>query len=269
MNLGQIILLGITQGLTEFFPVSSSAHLTLMQFWTGLQGNDWAHYFLEFINLGTLLALLIFFRHRLAAICRQIFVEHDYRFLCNIIISCVPVVLAGLFFAKSIEHSPFFSSLYTIAIAMGLVGALMLMVEKLPQKSPLSSEEKLDSKRALYIGLAQILALIPGVSRSGSTIIAGRLMGLKNLPAANYSFLVSIPIMLGVLLKNLVSSSDRQFIIDNLGALAISNLCAFIVGLAVIHIAFKIYARRDALKIFGWYRIVAASLILIFLLIQI
>ena len=144
-----------------------------------------------------------------------------------------------------------------------------MLVDKMPHMSKLENEEKLSRRRALYIGLAQIFAFIPGVSRSGSTMIAGRLVGLNNKSAANYSFLISIPIMLGVICKMLLSNSDRMFLMDNFPYLLLSNFCAFLAGFFAIRIAFRIYERRDALKIFGWYRIIVSSLILMIILLQI
>lgn len=269
MSIFQVIFLGILQGLTEFFPVSSSGHLTLAQEWLGLQQFSDMHLFLEAINFGTLIALVIFFWPHLIQICRDIFVERKFKLAVNVIITVVPAVAVGVLLGDLVENSPFFNNLITVSFALLIVGAIMVLVDKMPRLSRIESEEKLSKRRALYIGLAQTLAFIPGVSRSGSTIIAGRLVGLNNKSAATYSFLVSIPIMLGVLCKMLLSHSNRIFLIENLPTLFLSNFCAFLAGFFAIRIAFRIYERRDALQIFGWYRIVLACLILIIVLLQI
>ncbi len=269
MSILQATILGIIQGLTEFFPISSSGHLTIAKEWLGLQNYTDMHLFLEFINFGTLIALIIYFWPRLIKICKEIFIDHNFKFLINVIITIIPAIAVGLILGDLIENSSFFNSLTIVAVMLFVIGVVMVLVDKMTHMSRLENEEKLSRKRALYIGLAQIFAFIPGVSRSGSTMIAGRLVGLNNKSAANYSFLISIPIMLGVICKMLLSSSDRVFLVENFSILLLSNFCAFLAGFFAIRIAFRIYERRDALKIFGWYRIIVASLILMIILLQI
>lgn len=220
------------------------------------------HYFLELINFGTLLALLIYYRKRIIKILKDIFKEHNYKLAINIIITCIPAGLAGLLLSHFIEDTPFFSSLYTVAIAMGVVGLLMIIIDKLPHKSKLKSENELTKSRAFVIGLAQTFALIPGVSRSGSTIVAGRLMGLDSESSADYSFLVSIPLMLAVCGKTLLSSSTREYLVSNLGPLALSNLVAFISGLFAITFVLKYLKKSNSLRAFGFYRVFIAVVVI-------
>ena len=259
--------LGLTQGITEFIPVSSSGHLEIMQ--TILGGrSDVFHFFLEFINFGTLLVLLIYYRKRIWQIIQDVFVKHDFRLLVNIVITCIPAVILGLLLNDLIDGSPFFSSLTTIAIMMALIGVVMIIIDKIPHMKKVKDETKLDKKRALYIGLAQAVALIPGTSRSGSTIIAGRLVGMNNKSAADYSFLVSIPIMCGVILKSLLSEESRIYIAQNAPMLLLSNIVAFIAGSLAIKWALNFLKRDDALKYFGWYRVILATIIIIFQLLK-
>lgn len=268
MNIFIGLLLGLVQGLTEFIPVSSSGHLEIVQQLIGGRADDF-HLFLELINFGTLLALIIYYRKRIVEIIKDIFKKHNYKLALNIIITCIPAGLAGLALSHFIEESPFFSSLYTIAIAMGIVGILMIIVDKLPKKSALKNENYLTKSRALLIGLAQVFALIPGVSRSGSTIVAGRLMGLNSKSSADYSFLVSIPLMTAVCAKTLVSSTTRAYLMDNFGVLAAANLVAFISGLFAISFCLKYLKKSNSLKAFGIYRVIISLIVLIILLIQI
>lgn len=267
MTILSAIILGLVQGLTEFIPVSSSGHLEIVQQLIGGRTEDF-HYFLELINFGTLLALLIYYRKRIVEILTDIFKNKNLRLALNVIITCIPAGLAGLLLSDFIEHNAFFSSLYTIAIAMGLVGILMIVIDKLPHCSALKNENSLTKPRALSIGLAQIFALIPGVSRSGSTIVAGRIAGLNSESAANYSFLVSIPLMLAVCGKTLLSSSSRAFLMENLGILVLSNLVAFVFGLLAISFCLKYLKKSNSLRAFGYYRIVLSLIILITLLVQ-
>jgi len=267
MNPFEAILLGLTQGLTEFIPVSSSGHLSIMQNLIGASGNDF-HLFLEFINIGTLLALILFFRKRLVKICGDVFKRRNYRLAINILLTSIPAGVIGLLAASFIEDTPFFGHLITVGVAMGVVGVVMILVNKLPTLSKLEDENKLTKPRALTIGIMQTLALIPGVSRSGATILTGRVMGLNSASAAEYSFLASIPLMCGVVAKTFISSSDRIYFIDNLGTLILSNAVALIAGLIALKFLLRYLKKRNSLQMFGWYRVVLASLVLIVALIQ-
>ena len=261
------IILGLVQGLTEFIPVSSSGHLEIVQQLIGGRADNF-HLFLELINFGTLLALIIYYRKRIWGILKDIFKNHNFKLAINVIITCIPAGLAGLLLSKFIEENSFFSSLFTISIAMAIVGFLMIIVDRLPKKSPLKDENKLTKSRALFIGIAQVFALIPGVSRSGSTIVAGRIMGLNSESSANYSFLVSIPLMTAVCAKTLISSSTRTYLFDNLPMLALSNAIAFISGLLAITFCLKYLKKSNSLKAFGFYRIIVAAVVLIVLMVK-
>ncbi len=267
MSIITAIILGLVQGFTEFIPVSSSGHLEIIQQLIGGRGDDF-HYFLELINLGTLLTLLIYYRKRIVEIIRNVFKKHDYRLALNIIITCIPAGLAGILLGHLIEDSPVFSSLYTIAIAMAVVGIIMIIVDKLPKRSALKNENHLTKPRALAIGLAQVFALIPGVSRSGSTIVAGRLMGLNSKSSADYSFLVSIPLMAAVCAKTLFSSDAREYLMSNIGTLSLANLVAFAAGLLAINLCLNYLKKTNSLRAFGYYRVIIATIVLITLLIQ-
>ncbi|MDR2336688.1 MAG: undecaprenyl-diphosphate phosphatase [Candidatus Nomurabacteria bacterium] len=260
MSIIESVLLGLTQGLTEFIPVSSSGHLGILQH---LFSGASDHLFLEFINIGTLLALLIFFRHKIWHILKDIFIKKRYALAINLILTSIPAGLVGFLLADFIGSSQFFGSLYTVTISMGLVGIVMIILDKLPTMKSVKKMEKLPKRRALTIGLAQVFALIPGVSRSGSTIITGKLMGFSSALAAEYSFLASIPIMLGVTLKMFIKSADRAYFFENFSTLVLSNLVAFIFGILAIKILLKYLAKKNSLKTFGWYRVLLSSTILI------
>jgi undecaprenyl-diphosphatase len=256
------IILGLIQGLTEFIPVSSSGHLIIGQTLLGV-GSD--HLFLEFINFGTLVALLVFFRKRIVNILVDIFKNRNYRLARNIIITSIPAGIIGLLSAKYIESHDFFNSLITVTVSLAIVGTLMILAEKLPKASPVKDGEHLSKSRALIIGLAQTVALVPGVSRSGATILSARFLGLKPAEAAEYSFLASIPVMLGVTAKTFVS--DHAYLNAHLGTLALSNLVAFISGMIAIGFLMK-YLQKHSLAIFGWYRVVLAAVLAVVLLVQ-
>lgn len=257
-------ILGAVQGLTEFIPVSSSGHIVLFQQFLGGASD---HLFIEWINLGTLLALLIFFRRKIQTIIRDVLEYKNYKLAVNILIACVPAGIAGFLLASFIEKNEFFGSILTVSIALAVVGVVMILLEKLPHFSAVETPEKLSWKRSLGIGCAQVLSLIPGVSRSGSTIVASRLGGLSRENAAEFSFLLSIPIMLGVIAKLLLKSSDRIYLIDNFSALFVANTVAFATGLFAIGFMMK-FLKKNSLASFGWYRVGLAVVVWLFLLIQ-
>ncbi len=261
MDIFQSILLGFVQGITEFIPVSSSGHLELVQQLFNFSGENF-HLFLEFINLGTLLALLIYFRKRIWKIIKDIFVEKNYRLALNILITSIPAGIIGLLLSSFIEENSFFSSLYTVCAAMGIVGIIMVIIDHLPHMSKLKDENELTPIRALIIGLLQTFALIPGVSRSGSTIIAGRLVGMDSESSAEYSFLASIPIMAAVCLRMFLSSTGRDYFTANLGPLLLGNLVAFIVGLIALRFLLTYLKKPKSLQSFGKYRIIVACLVI-------
>jgi len=264
MSIIEAIILGLIQGLTEFIPISSSGHLVIAQYVMNGASN---HLFVEWINLGTLLALIIYFWPRITGILKEIFQKKDYRLLINIVIAMLPAGFAGFFLANLIETQSFFSSPWTVVVTLALIGIILIIIERLPKYPRVPTLEVLPRSRVLAIGLVQMFALIPGVSRSGSTIIAGRLAGLSAAKAAEFSFLVSIPIMMGVILKLLVKSGDRAYYMQNFVPLTVGNIVAFISGLIAVKFLMK-YLETRSLSIFGWYRLVLAVVLASVLLLQ-
>lgn len=258
----EAVILGLIQGLTEFIPISSSGHLVIAQTFMSGAGD---HLFLEFINIGTMLALFVFFRAKIWKIILDVVVNKNYKLAGNILITALPAGLVGFMLADFIGSNTFFTSAVVVVFTLAIVGIIMVVLEKLPKFSPIQDGEKLPWWRALIIGLAQVLALIPGTSRSGSTIIAGRLMGLSAAEAAEYSFLASLPIMAGVTLKVLLTDTD--YLVANLGTLFVSNLAAFVSGLLAVGFLMR-YLSKHSLAVFGWYRIGLAVILATILLIQ-
>ena len=263
MNVVESIVLGVVQGLTEFIPVSSSGHEVVLEHFFGAKD----HLFLEFINIGTVVALLIYFRAKIFDLFEEVVFRHNMRLARNILISAIPAGVLGLSLASVIEESSFFSNPWVVSIMMLVVGVVMIALEKLPRLSDVKDGERLTKKRALAIGLAQAVALIPGTSRSGSTIIAGRLVGLGPAQAAEYSFLLSIPIMLGVIAKLFLKGSDRAYFAANLPSILISNFFAFVSGLIAVGFLMR-YLSKHNLSVFGWYRVGLAVVVMGLLLIQ-
>ncbi|AHB42319.1 Undecaprenyl-diphosphatase [Candidatus Saccharibacteria bacterium RAAC3_TM7_1] len=262
MSLLEVIVLGLVQGLTEFIPISSSGHLVVAQTLFG-SGSD--HLFLEAINIGTFLALVVYFFPKIMTIVRLLIEKREGRLVRNILITSVPAGLVGYVAADFISGSAFFGSIIVVMGTLLVVGILMIILEKLPRLSEARDGEALSAGRAFLVGIAQMLALIPGVSRSGSTIIAGRLLGLNPKEAAEYSFLASLPIMAGVTLK--VFLTDGDYLAAHATDLVIGNIVAFLSGLMAVSFLMRYLAYHD-LRLFGWYRVALAAIIGVTLLVQ-
>jgi undecaprenyl-diphosphatase len=263
MTIFESLTLGLIQGITEFIPVSSSGHLVLAQ---SLFHNP-DHLFIEALDIGTTIALIIYFWPRLTRLYYQVVKEHDYRLARNIIITCLPAGIVGLALSNVIDTNSFFASPLVVAVTLGVVGIIMIVVDHLPHLSHLKEGRSLTSKRAFTVGVAQAFALIPGVSRSGSTIVASRFMGLDSAKAAEYSFMVSIPIMLGLITKLFLGSSDRAYMLAHLEPVIVGNVAAFVSGLIAIRFMLR-YLAKHGLAVFGWYRVVVSLIVLAFLLLQ-
>lgn len=262
MTIVESIILGLIQGLTEFIPISSSGHLVVAQYFMSGASD---HLFLEWINIGTMLALVVYFWRRILTILHDIFVKKKFRLLRNILLTSIPAGIVGFLAADMIEKDPFFGSVIVVAVMSLVVGIIMIVLEKLPKLSATKNGEALTIPRALIIGFAQMVALIPGTSRSGATIIAGRLSGLSAKEAAEYSFLASLPIMAGVTLKVMIQ--DQAYFAANVAPLLVGNIAAFISGLLAVGFLMR-YLANHSLAVFGWYRVILAVVIVGILLVQ-
>ena len=259
------ILYGAVQGLTEFIPVSSSGHLALAGYFFA-DGID--QLFVEMINLGTLAALFIAFRKKIWSILVDVFQNKKWRLAVNLLITAIPAGIIGLTLGDFIADTGFFGAAVVVAVAMMLVGFIMIFLNQITRKLKVKelAFDQVGKKQALIIGLSQAVALVPGVSRSGATIITGRVLGLNSRDAAEYSFLASIPLFLGVVAKGFLSSSDRAYWSEHFWPLVIGNLVAFVVGVIVINFLLGYLKRKNSLRIFGIYRVVLAASVLLILL---
>ncbi len=262
MSVLEGLLLGALQGVTEFIPVSSSGHLVVAQHFLGLPVSP---VFDSLINLGTFLALVVYFRKRLWDITARLVAKHETKLIRNITISALPVLAIGFLFKELIEGSVI-QSAWVVAGTLTAVGVIMIVLERLPRASTMTSYEDLTPRRALAVGLAQMCALVPGISRSGSSIIAGRLVGLSYAKAAEYSFLLSIPVMFAVVVMGFIGHEGRDFIINNFWLWSTSNIAAFICGIFAVGFMIRFLSKGNLVG-FGWYRIALAVVVLTVLMI--
>ena len=274
------IFLGILQGLTEFIPVSSSGHLEIIPTVFGL--TEPSTIFILFAHLGTLLALLVFFRKRVLRLIiagihfilgkRDKEYKDDQRLLFNILIAAIPAGLLGFLLKDviaSIYDGPEHLDL-SVALtlgAMALLGVIFILSPRFltRKKHDLS---KLSSKNAFVIGATQALAFIRGTSRSGITLITGQLMGLDRVSSAEFSFFISIPVITATSLYGiyeLIQLPSEQINTELMPAL-LALVAAFVSGLLAIRFLLG-YLKKHGLAVFGWYRIIFALIIgLIFVL---
>jgi undecaprenyl-diphosphatase len=266
MSLIEAIVLGTVQGLTEFLPISSTGHLRIVPAFVGW--DDPGSAFTAIIQLGTTLAVLIYFRHDLWRIAkawlgslRQPTSERrsrDAHLGWFIIIGTIPIGIFGLIFKDQIENGA--RSLYLIGAALILFGLVMLAAEHVAKQD--RGIESMTARDGLLVGIAQALALVPGVSRSGATISAGLFLGLDREAAARYSFLLSTPaIVLSALfeLKG-VASGDSHTDASALD-LIVGTILAFVVGYWSIAFLLR-YLARHSLRVFVAYRVVLGVLVL-------
>jgi undecaprenyl-diphosphatase len=275
LNLFEAIVLGIIQGLTEFLPISSTGHLTVagkfMNLISAEHPEQWTA-FIAIIQLGTLLAVLIYFWKDIISIIKDFFQDNLIRRVKYseqkinsklgwlIIVGTVPVVIIGLAFKDAIEGA-LTKNLYVIAISLIALAIILALAEKVAKfKKDLENITIFDS---IIIGIAQALALIPGSSRSGTTITAGLFVGLKRETAARFSFLMSIPAVFasGVLqLYEAIAFVDQMMIWNILVATIVSGISGYL----AIEFLLK-FLRKNSTFLFVYYRIVLGIIILILL----
>jgi len=212
-----------------------------------------------------MVALIVYFWRRIMMIIGDVFIRKKRQLLRNILLTSLPAGAVGYLAADIIAGHAFFGSIVVVTVMAAVVGVVMIVLEKLPKASPTKDGEGLTIPRALAIGVAQMIALIPGTSRSGATIIAGRLSGLSAKEAAEYSFLASLPIMAGVTLK--VSLHDHAYLLTHLDTLIVGNIAAFVSGLLAVGFLMR-YLAKHSLALFGWYRIGLAVVLTVILLVQ-
>jgi undecaprenyl-diphosphatase len=255
MHILEAIILGLTQGLTEFIPVSSSAHLIIINRVFGLEVGGFV--LDAMLNIGTTTALLIYFRKYLLGLLRGILAKDKQaqKLGASIIIATLPAVVIGYFLQDLADGG--LRSIAVVTISLALVGVMMLLADRTNGTKKLN---EIDIKTGFYIGLAQAAALIPGVSRSGSTIVAARAMHFNRETAAQFSFLLAIPILIAAMFKVIISEGAIEQITADFTLLIVGNLASFISGYVAIRFLLK-YLKQNSLSIFAWYRIGLASVI--------
>jgi undecaprenyl-diphosphatase len=265
----QALTLGIVQGLTELLPISSSGHLILVPWagdWTYLEHDAFNQTFDVALHLGTLVAVVVYFRRDLAdlvaawfrSVRRRRIEQPDEKAAWLIVAATIPAAVLGAVAEDAIaEH---LGEPWQIAIFLAVFGVLLWIADRTPERRTIAG---LGFGAAVLVGFAQALALMPGVSRSGITITAGRFLGLTREAAARFSFLLLVPIVLGaVLLKGWTDVVRGDLPAGWAGPFLVGTLAAAAAGLAAISLLLG-YVRRHDYTVFVVYRLVLAAIILI------
>ncbi|MCL2713706.1 MAG: undecaprenyl-diphosphate phosphatase [Alphaproteobacteria bacterium] len=248
------VILGIIEGVTEFLPVSSTGHMLLAEHFFGLGSGKFWDSFTILIQLGAILAIVWLYFQKLWQVARDMFRgdEAALRFVIGVLIAFLPAVVIGLLFGKYIKGYLFNPWIVCTALLVG--GIILLVVERLDLRPRLHDATRLPLLTYLWIGIAQCTAMIPGVSRSGATIVAALLLGTDRRTAAEFSFFLAIPTMVGAFAYDLYKSHEAMTH-DQIGLVAIGFVVSFIVAVIVVK-SFLSYVTRHSFELFAWWRIV-------------
>jgi undecaprenyl-diphosphatase len=261
------IILGIVEGVTEFLPVSSTGHLILATELLGFDAEKWAA-FNVIIQLGAILAIVVLYWRTFWAVLEGMLRREavSFRFVRNILIAFLPSAILGFLLINRIEA--LLGNAEVVAIAFIVGGIAILVIERLVKETPVVGVAEMPLWTVIGIGLIQCLAMIPGVSRSGATIMGGLALGVERRTAAEFSFFLAIPTMVGATTLELIKHHDTLMAGASgvgFGAVAVGLVVSFVVAIVVVK-AFVHYISRHGFAPCAWYRIVAGTAALVWLL---
>ena len=250
MNTLQSLLLAIIEGITEFLPVSSTGHMIIASSFFGIEHDEFTKLFTIVIQLGAILSVVVLYFKRFF---------QSLAFYFKLLVAFIPAVVFGLLFSKKIDA--LLENPITVAISLLIGGILLLKVDDWFGNS---ENTEITYAKAFKIGLFQCLAMIPGVSRSGASIVGGMSQQLSRTAAAEFSFFLAVPTMLGATVKKCYDYYKDGYVLtdDQVHLLIIGNVVAFIVALIAIK-SFIGFLSKHGFKIFGYYRIVVGILLLL------
>ncbi len=267
MNIIEILkslLLGVVEGITEWLPISSTGHMILVNEFIGNSGFTSSDLYLYVIQLGAILAVVTLYFNKLNPFSPKKTAEqkHDtWQMWFKVIVACVPAAVIGLALNDFMEK---FENWYVVSAMLILYGIAFIFIEKKQKKTKIDSISQLDYKTALLIGAFQVLSIIPGTSRSGSTILGSMILGCSRAVSAEFSFFLAIPVMFGVSFLKIVTYD---------AALAASDIITLLVGMAVAYVVSMLaikflveYVKKHDFKSFGYYRIILGAIVIAFFL---
>lgn len=254
MDYIQAVVLAVIEGITEFLPISSTGHMIIASSFFGIAHDDFTKLFTVVIQLGAILSVVVLYFKRF-------FQTLDFYF--KLFVAFIPAVVFGLLFSKKIDA--LLENPVTVAVSLVLGGFILLKVDDwFTKKEEIQSTDRISYMTALKIGLFQCLAMIPGVSRSGASIIGGMSQKLSRTTAAEFSFFLAVPTMFGATVKKCYDYYKDGFVLsdEQINLLIIGNIVGFIVAMLAIK-SFIGYLSKHGFKMFGYYRIIAGAAILI------
>ena len=256
MTLYQAILLAVIEGLTEYLPVSSTGHMILGSSFMGIQSDNFVKLFTVAIQLGAILSVIALYFKRFF---------QTIGFYFKLLVAFLPAVFFGLLFSDKIDQ--LLESPLVVAISLLVGGLILLFVDQLFNNGDINNTDDITYGTAFKIGLFQCISMIPGVSRSASTIVGGMSQKLSRKTAAEFSFFLAVPTMFGATAKKLFDFYQDGFVIsqEQVNLLIIGNVVAFIVAMLAIQY-FITFLQIRGFRIFGWYRIIVGGIILVLLL---
>lgn len=266
----KVILIGIVQGITEWLPISSTGHMILLDELIKLNVSDafW-EMFLVMIQLGSILAVVVLYFKRLNPFSLKKTAsekKETWIMWLKVLIAILPAGIIGVLFDEKINS--LFYNYITVGVALIVYGVLFIVIENRNKNKMLKMDsiDKIDYKTALLIGCFQVLALIPGTSRSGSTIIGAMLLGVTRLVAAEFSFFMAIPVMFGASLLKLIKFGF-DFTSNEIIVLLTGMAVAFIVSLFAIKFLIS-FVKKHSFKEFGYYRIGLGIIVIVYFLVK-
>ncbi|WGS20745.1 MULTISPECIES: undecaprenyl-diphosphate phosphatase [unclassified Bradyrhizobium] len=254
------VILGIVEGVTEFLPVSSTGHLLLAERFFNLGEGDFWKSFAILIQLGAILAIVVLYFAKLWRIALGMFTNpDDRRFVIGVLVAFLPAVVIGLIAGKYIKE--FLFNPWVVCFSLIVGGAILLWVDQLDLKFYEDDATRFPLLMYFWIGVAQCMAMIPGVSRSGASIVAAMLLGADKRSSAEFSFFLAIPTMIGAFAYDFYKNRG-DFTTDGLGIIAIGFVVSFITAVIVVR-AFLNFVTRRGFTFFAWWRVIVGTLGLI------
>jgi undecaprenyl-diphosphatase len=256
MRLLEAILIAIVEGITEFLPISSTGHMIITEKLLGVPDNDFTKLFTVGIQLGAIMAVVVLYWKKFMAPFQDF--NRGLQFYLKLLVAVTPALVLGFLLSDYIDS--LLESTFTVAISMIAGGIVLLFIDRVFTKESIKEEEQIDFWRAFKIGCWQCIAMIPGVSRSASSIIGGMQQQLSRKLAAEFSFFLAVPTMAAATGYKLLKGY-KQISSDDLQLFAIGNIVAFIVALLAIKFFIQ-FLQRNGFRLFAYYRIVAGTLLL-------
>ena len=254
------LILGIVEGITEWLPVSSTGHMILVNEFIGTESFTTSDLFIYVIQLGAILAVVTYYFNKLnpfAPSKTAIEKKATWDMWFKVVAACVPAGVIGLLFNDYMEQ---FENWMVVSATLIIYGIAFIVIENMKKKEKITELSQMSYKTALIIGAFQVLSIIPGTSRSGSTILGAMIVGTSRSLAAEFSFFLAIPVMFGVSALKIVTNLEL-LTAENIVILLVGMVCAYIVSLLAIKFLVNFVKKHD-FKLFGWYRILLGIIVL-------